>query len=75
MAERDAARSVGRAVTASLLLAAGSLGVHAQERTGVVRLQVTPDHADWTYAVGERRSRFRVSVDPGRPPVPGASVT
>ena len=74
MASVMRARSVGRVVAASLLLAAGSLGVHAQERTGVVRLQVTPDHADWTYVVGAPVA-FRVSATRDGHPLALPSVT
>jgi cephalosporin-C deacetylase-like acetyl esterase len=58
MLKAKRARVVFRAV-AALLLAAGAASGFAQERTGVVRLQVVPDHADWTYALGAAAS-FRV---------------
>ena len=44
---------------AALLLASAAL--HAQDRTGTVRVLVVPDHPTWTYAVGEA-VRFRVTV-------------
>jgi cephalosporin-C deacetylase len=54
-------------------LAAGSLAV-AQDHTGTVRVQVVPDRADWTYAIGQPAS-FRVSVTRDGHPVPGVSVS
>ena len=41
-----------RAVSAVLVLSAGLPAARGQDRTGVVRLQVVPDRADWTYALG-----------------------
>jgi cephalosporin-C deacetylase-like acetyl esterase len=46
----------------------------AQERTGAIRLQVVPDRADWTYAVGTP-ARFRVSANRDGFPLPLAAVT
>ena len=54
-------------------LAAASLA-SAQDHAGTVRVQVVPDHADWTYALGEP-AEFRVTVTQDGHPVPGASVT
>ena len=46
----------------------------AQERTGLVRVQVAPDRDDWTYKPGAPVS-FRISVTRDGHPLPGASVT
>jgi cephalosporin-C deacetylase-like acetyl esterase len=61
---------------ATLLAAVIALptSVQAQDRTGVVRVQVTPDREDWTYAPGAN-VRFHVRVTRDGHPVPGASVT
>lgn len=48
--------------------------VPAQHRIATVRVQVAPDHADWTYALGEPVS-FRIQVIADGHPVPGAVVT
>jgi len=63
----------GLFVAAALVLAAPwPLG--AQERTGVVRVQVTPDHDDWTYKPGAPVA-FRITVTRDGHPVPSASVS
>src|SRR5262245_167935 len=58
-------RSMRTAATfraACFLLVAGA--AFAQDRTGVVRLQVVPDRADWTYALGAPpRFRFFATRD------------
>src|SRR4249920_2688760 len=59
MLRASRASVVFRAVGAAVLAAAGAFSGFAQEHTGVVRLQVVPDHADWTYALGAPAS-FRV---------------
>lgn len=59
-----------RAVLASALAAATA---SAQDHTGTVRVQVVPDRADWTYALGQPTS-FRVTVTRDGHPVSGASV-
>lgn len=46
----------------------------AQRRLASVRVQVAPDHADWTYAAGEP-VRFRIQVIADSHPVPDAVVT
>lgn len=46
----------------------------AQRRLAGVKVQVTPDRADWTYAVGEP-AKFRIAVLADNHPVPGATVT
>jgi len=46
-------------VAAVAVLVAGAAAAVAQDRTGVVRLQVVPDRPDWTYALGAPAS-FRV---------------
>lgn len=51
--------SVVRRVAAVAVLVAGAAAAVAQDRTGVVRLQVVPDRPDWTYALGAPAS-FRV---------------
>jgi cephalosporin-C deacetylase-like acetyl esterase len=45
---------------AAVVLAVGARSA-AQERTGVVRVSVVPERADWTYATGGP-ARFRVTV-------------
>ena len=59
-----------RAVVAIVLTAAAAAG---QDYTGTVRVQVVPERADWTYALGQPAS-FRVTVTRDGHPVPGASV-
>jgi len=54
-----AASSVVRRVAAVAVLVAGAATAVAQDRTGLVRLQVVPDRPDWTYALGAPAS-FRV---------------
>ena len=61
-----------RAVVLALAALAAAAG--AQERTGVVRLQVTPDRADWTYAVGAPVT-FRVLATRDGHPIALPSVT
>ncbi len=46
-------------VAVALIAALGAAAAPAQERTGVVRLQVVPDDPDWTYALGAP-ARFKV---------------
>jgi cephalosporin-C deacetylase-like acetyl esterase len=46
----------------------------AQERTGTVRVQVAPDHDDWTYKPGAPVS-FRITVTRDGHALPGASVS
>jgi cephalosporin-C deacetylase-like acetyl esterase len=65
---------VGRAVASFVLLAAVAVGLQAQERTGAVRLQVAPDRADWTYAVGAPVV-FRVLATRDGHPIALPSVT
>lgn len=43
-------------------------------RAAAVRVQVSPDHRDWTYRVGEP-ARFRVSVIADQVPLDGVSAT
>src|SRR5689334_3647460 len=43
----------------------------AQSRVGQVQVQVRPDHADWTYLVGQP-VKFQISVIQNGYPVPGA---
>src|SRR4029453_15211742 len=62
-----------RVVRFVAVLALGAVLATAQERTGTVRVQVTPDHADWTYRLGEPVA-FRVAVTRDGYPVAGASV-
>ena len=56
----------------SVLALAGPL-VEAQQRTGAVRVQVTPNRDDWTYQTGAPVD-FRVQVLRDGHPVPGASI-
>jgi cephalosporin-C deacetylase len=58
----------------ALLATVASLSLAAQERTGTVRVQVTPDRADWTYPVGAPAA-FRLQVIRDAHPVQGAQVT
>ena len=50
------------------------LAAVAQERTGTVRVQVAPDHDDWTYKPGAPVS-FRITVTRDGHALPGASVS
>jgi cephalosporin-C deacetylase-like acetyl esterase len=63
-------RAALRAAAALLLAAAAAF---AQDHTGTVRVQVVPDRADWTYALGQPAS-FRVTVTRDGYGVRGASV-
>jgi cephalosporin-C deacetylase len=66
-------KTSARILCASVLaLAVGPAS--AQERTGTVRVRVTPDRADWTYALGTPAS-FRIAVTRDGHAVPGASVS
>jgi cephalosporin-C deacetylase-like acetyl esterase len=58
----------------ALTAAASAAATFAQERTGVVRLQVVPDEADWTYALGAP-ARFKVFATRDGHPVALPSVT
>ncbi len=58
----------------SSVLALTAVTAFAQERSGTVRVTVTPDRADWTYALGAPAS-FRVAVTRDVHAVPGASVS
>jgi cephalosporin-C deacetylase len=65
--------TLARTVCSSVLaLAAGTAA--AQERSGTVRVTVTPDRADWTYALGAPAA-FRVAVTRDGHAIPGASVS
>jgi cephalosporin-C deacetylase-like acetyl esterase len=59
------------------LLAAGVLAVGApavaQDRTGVVRVSVVPERADWTYAIGAP-ARFHVTVVRDGHALPGTAL-
>lgn len=57
---------------ASLLVFAGPMS-EAQERTGAVRVQVSPSRDDWTYQAGASVD-FRVEVLRDGRPLPGASI-
>ena len=63
-----------RAVSAVLVLSAGLPAARAQDRTGVVRLQVVPDRADWTYALGAPAA-FKVFATRDGHPIALPSVT
>ncbi len=58
----------------ALVLAVPSGPLRAQERTGVVRVQVSPDRDDWTYKTGAPVT-FRIQVIRDGNPLPGASVS
>lgn len=62
------------AVGASPALEISPVPPAAQRRLATVRVEVVPDRADWTYAVGEP-VRFRVAVRADGHPVPGAAIT
>jgi cephalosporin-C deacetylase len=59
------------ALALAAVLAAALLA--AQERTGIVRVSVVPDRADWTYAIGAP-VRFHVSVERDGHALPAAQV-
>lgn len=50
-----------------------SVPAHAQVRTAAVQVRVTPERADWTYAVGEP-ARFRIDVTADNHTLVGAMV-
>ena len=58
----------------SSVLALTAVTAAAQERSGTVRVTVTPDRADWTYSLGAPAS-FRVAVTRDGHSIPGASVS
>src|SRR5215510_3828891 len=62
--------AVFRALCAVLL----AVAAFAQDHTGVVRLQVVPDRADWTYALGAPAS-FRVFATRDGHPIALPSLT
>ncbi|HEY9250830.1 MAG TPA: acetylxylan esterase, partial [Rariglobus sp.] len=47
--------------------------VHAQARIAAVQVRVTPDHADWTYAVGET-AKFTVNITADNEPLTGVTL-
>ncbi|MFA6962326.1 MAG: acetylxylan esterase [Opitutaceae bacterium] len=47
--------------------------VPAQARVAAVQVRVAPDHADWTYAVGES-AKFTLNVTADNEPLTGATV-
>lgn len=61
----------GRTLVLVLLLCGSVL--RAQQPQTLVEVSVVPDHADWTYRVGEV-AQFQVSVLRSGHPVPGAKV-
>jgi cephalosporin-C deacetylase len=61
-------------IACSSVLALTAVTAATQERSGAVRVTVTPDRADWTYALGAPAS-FRVAVTRDGHAVPGASVS
>ncbi len=60
--------------TLALGAAVSAAATVAEERTGVVRLQVVPDDADWTYALGAP-ARFKVFATRDGHPLALPSVT
>jgi cephalosporin-C deacetylase len=46
---------------------------NAQARVAAVQVRVAPDHADWTYAVGEP-AKFTITVTADNEPLTGATV-
>ena len=74
MARLDQSRRLIVATTVAALVLAWSANALSQERTGVVRLQVVPDRADWTYAPGAPVA-FRVFATRDGHPFPLPSVT
>ena len=59
----------------ALVFASSAPGpLRAQERTGAVRVQVSPDRDDWTYKTGAPVT-FRIQVIRDSNPLPGASVS
>ena len=59
--------------TASTPFTITAVPAHAQTRVAAVQVRVTPDHADWTYAVGEP-AKFTVAVTADNEPLTGATV-
>jgi cephalosporin-C deacetylase-like acetyl esterase len=59
MVKRDRSSRLCAAATLAALVLSWPASTPGQERTGVVRLQVVPDRADWTYVPGAAVS-FRV---------------
>jgi hypothetical protein len=69
---RHLARFRALAVVGLLFASFGSLGAH--ERTGTVRVLVSPDRDDWTYEPGAAVS-FRIAVTRDGHPLPGVRVS
>jgi cephalosporin-C deacetylase len=70
-----ARRAVGiLALTLAVAVGLASAGAWAVEHAGVVRVGVVPDHADWTYGLGEP-ARFRVTVTRDGHPLSGVAVS
>ncbi|MBI3650759.1 MAG: acetylxylan esterase [Acidobacteria bacterium] len=69
-------KSVARLLILSIVAASsfGQLAVAAQERIGRVQVMVSPDHADWTYEVGQA-VRFRITALQDSHPLKGAMVS
>ncbi len=74
MTRLDPSRRLFAATTVAAFVLALSASALSQERTGVVRLQVVPDRADWTYAAGAPVT-FRVFATRDGHPFPLPSVT
>jgi cephalosporin-C deacetylase-like acetyl esterase len=62
------------AIYLSILLSAGAAIISAQERTGVVRVMVTPDRDDWTYSLGSA-ANFKIAVLRDGHPIPDAVIS
>jgi len=74
MARLDRSRRLFVATTVAAFVLAWAASTLSQERTGVVRLQVVPDRADWTYTPGALVT-FRVFATRDGHPFPLPSVT
>lgn len=51
-----------------------TIGAHAQPAERLIRVTVIPDHADWTYRVGET-PKFTISITRHNEPVKGIKVS
>jgi cephalosporin-C deacetylase-like acetyl esterase len=74
MSRLDRSRRLFAATTVAAFVLAWSASTLSQERTSVVRLQVVPDRADWTYGPGAPVA-FRVFATRDGHPFPLPSVT
>src|SRR5689334_17322844 len=60
--------------TLSLLLLLYGVSIYAQPAEKLIKVLITPDHADWQYKAGEK-PRFTIAVLKSNVPVKNAAVS